>query len=232
MGSVQRARHARRRLHAVRRGRCRRSATRWPSCSPTTTTRCWRPTSTTRRAVPYRRLRAELAAQTRRALRAPGVLRLGDHRRRRRRADRRASPSSCPPPRATATARVSGTVFKVERGHGRARRSPTSGCSRERCAVRERLRFGGGRRAEGHGDRACSTAARPSSAPSVAAGQIGKLWGLGDDPDRRRDRRVAHGRGRAPLRAADARDRRRSAPRPPTRRRSASRSPSSPSRTR
>ena len=58
-----------------------------PTCSPSTTTRCWPPTSTG----------AAVAASgcaersPRRPARAgpPGVLRLGDHRRRRRRADRR-----------------------------------------------------------------------------------------------------------------------------------------------
>ena len=72
-----------RRASRRRRGRPAFTA-RLAECSPSTTTRCWPPTSTTRpvrRAAAPRARRADPAGAG-----APGVLRLGDHRRRRRRA--------------------------------------------------------------------------------------------------------------------------------------------------
>ena len=57
---------------------------RWPTCSPSTTTRCSPPTSRTRRASRRAAARARSPRRPRAALGAPGVLRLGDHRRRRR----------------------------------------------------------------------------------------------------------------------------------------------------
>ena len=49
--------------------------------------------------------------------------------------------------------------------------------------MRDRLAFGGrhgGARGQGHRDQRLRATARPARRPSVAAGQIGKLWGLAD----------------------------------------------------
>ena len=63
MGVGQRPGHPRRRVHAVRRRPTPASPPGWPSCSPTTTTRCWPRTSTTRPRCSYRRLRARAGAR-------------------------------------------------------------------------------------------------------------------------------------------------------------------------
>ena len=204
-----------------------------PTCSPSTTTRCWPPTSQRRAAVPAERLRRTLAEQTAHGARAPGVLRLGDHRRRRRRADRRHHRVAAGGRAATPTAPLSGSVFKVERGpagdEGRVRpdvrrhaSGPATGCAGPAAAT-----------AKVTGDRRVRRRRRGRVA--AAAGRPDRQ-GLG--PGRRADRR----RGRAPpARAAPAHhfapptpgDGRRTARSGPSTGRAATpRSPSSPSRTR
>ena len=128
-----------------------------------------------RRACARPRLRAALAAQTGRGAGAPGVLRLGDHRRRRRRADRR-------PHRAAAgrrgRRRRPALRHRVQ-GRARARpgrRSPTSGCSPARCGSATGC-AAAGRGGEGHRRSASSTAAAAAGTPAVGAGQIAKLLG-------------------------------------------------------
>ncbi len=159
--------------------------------------------------------------------RAPGLLRLGAHRRRRRRADAPGSPSCCRPPRATPKG-PSRARSSRSNAAPPARRSPTSACSRARCGPRP----GALRRRRGKVtaiavfDRGRRRAARASPRPGRSAScggcadvQIGDA--IGDAP----------GAQRAPLRPADAGDRRRSrAPGGPGA--PAPRSPSSPSRTR
>ena len=180
MGAVRRtSAPATARLHAVRRGRRRPSAPRLAECSPSTTTRCWPRTSTTRRPSPYQRLRRAARGADPASAGASGLLRLGDHRRGRRGADgRHRRPAAR---RRTATRRRR----SGHRLQGRAR--PGRREDRLRAAVLGTVRDArpaaarrGRRRAEGH--RASSVfdsgAGRPRA--SVAAGQIGKLWGLGD----------------------------------------------------
>ncbi|GAA1924279.1 TetM/TetW/TetO/TetS family tetracycline resistance ribosomal protection protein [Streptomyces durmitorensis] len=127
----------------------------------------------------YRRLRAELAAQTERALVHPvffgsaatgagvGELIAGI---------RELLPSEDGGPRADEP--VSGTVFKVERGDAGEKVAYVrmfAGTVR----TRDRLPFGGGREGK---VTAVSVFDRGSADPreGVSAGQIGKLWGLGD----------------------------------------------------
>ena len=91
------------------------------------------------------------------------------------------------------------------------RRSRTSACSPEPFGCETGCDSAGTRRRRSPRS-ASSSAARPSSATSVAAGQIGKLWGLGDVQigDTIGEPRTTHG---APLlRPADAGDGRRSPP--------------------
>jgi ribosomal protection tetracycline resistance protein len=129
------------------------------------------------RAVTYRRLRRELAAQARQGLVHPvffgsaitgagvGSLTAGIR-------------ELLPAAGGDADGPVSGTVFKVERGRAGEKIAYVrmfSGTLR----VRDRLRFGRG----GAGKvTAISVFCRGPATPqaSVAAGQIGKLWGLGD----------------------------------------------------
>ena len=129
-------------------------------------------------AVPYCRLRRELAAQARQALVHPVFFGSAITGAGRGCADRRASRSCCPPPRGDADGPVSGAVFKVERGPAGEKIAYVrmfSGTLR----VRDRVRFGrdGARKVT-----AISVFERGPAAPRdvVAAGQIGKLWGLGD----------------------------------------------------
>ena len=178
--------------------------------------------------VSYRQLRGELAAQTGKALVHPvffgsaitgagvdalisGITEL------------------LPAAEGDADGPVSGAVFKVERVRP-GTRSRTSACSRERYGCATGCDFAGTRR--GRSPRSVfSSAARPSSATSVAAGRSGSS-GVSATPDRRHDRRAAD----------DPRMRHYFAPptletvvvprRPPTKARCTSRSPSSPSRTR
>ena len=194
--------------------------------------RCWPPTCATRPALSYRRLRRALAAQTRRALVHPvffgsaitgaGVdeLTAGHHRAaaRRRAATRRArSRARC----SRSSAARPG------------RRSPTSGCSPARCASGTGCRFGARRERQGHRDQRVRARrggpARRGRAPGRSASsgawrdvQIGDAIGV---PRR-------GGAAPAPLRAADAGDRRRARAAARTRARCTPRSPSSPSRTR
>ena len=133
-------------------------------------------------ALTYRRLRDELAAQTRRALVHPvffgsamtgaGVDALTAGIR-----------ELLPAAQGDADGPVSGTVFKVERGPAGEKIAFArlfSGTVR----ARDRLRFGPGRERGGRGQRvtAISVFDRGSAVPraSVSAGQIGKLWGLSD----------------------------------------------------
>jgi ribosomal protection tetracycline resistance protein len=128
-------------------------------------------------ALTYRRLRDELAAQTGRALVHPvffgsamtgaGVDALTAGIR-----------ELLPAAQGDADGPVSGTVFKIERGPAGEKIAFArlfSGTVR----VRDRLRFGRDRTAK---ITAISVFDRGSAVPraSVAAGQIGKLWGLGD----------------------------------------------------
>ncbi|MGB8941969.1 MAG: translation factor GTPase family protein [Streptomyces sp.] len=129
--------------------------------------------------LPYRRLRAELAAQTKRALVHPvyfgsaatgaGVTELIA-------GIRELLPSEDGAPLAGDPA--SGTVFKVERGDAGEKIAYVrmfAGTVR----TRDRLPFGGGREGK---VTAVSVFDRGSATPreGVTAGQIGKLWGLGD----------------------------------------------------
>ena len=126
--------------------------------------------------VPFRRLRAELARQTRRALVHPvffgsaatgagvGSLTAG-------------IAELLPAADGDAGGPVSGAVFKIERGPAGEKIAYVrlfSGTVR----VRDRLRFGG------HEEKVTAIAVFEHGAavrrPSVAAGQIGKLWGLGE----------------------------------------------------
>jgi ribosomal protection tetracycline resistance protein len=127
-------------------------------------------------AVPYRRLRAELVRQTGRALVHPvffgsavtgaGVASLTTGIR-----------ELLPAAEGDAGGPVSGAVFKIERGPAGEKIAYVrlfSGTVR----VRDRLRFGG------HEEKVTAIAVFEDGAavrrPSVAAGQIGKLWGLGE----------------------------------------------------
>ncbi len=128
-------------------------------------------------AVPYTRLRGGLAAQTARTLRAPGVLRFGDHGRGRGRVDG-GDRGLLPATAGDVDAPVSGTVFKVERGRAGEKIAYVrmfSGTVR----TRDRLRFGDDDERKVTGidvfDRGSAV-----QRPSVVAGQIGKLRGLGD----------------------------------------------------
>lgn len=125
--------------------------------------------------VPYRRLRGELAAQTRRALVHPvffgsAITGAGVD------ALTAAFGELLPAKVGDAESRASGTVFKIERGPAGEKIAYVrmfSGSVR----IRERLRFG---RDRGGKVTAISVFDRGSSTQraSIAAGQIGKLWGL------------------------------------------------------
>ena len=229
-GSHARSRHPRGRVHAFGRGRrrlhgeARLRARRARRCAP------GRATSTTRRAFRIDRLRAELAAQTKRALVQPvffgsaitgagvesltsGIAELLPAARRRRRGLRLGH-------RLQDRAGAGGREDRLRPhvlGHGaHARPAP----------VRR------GRRAQGDRDQRLRPRRQRSIAPSVSAGEIGKLWGLGRDPDRRRDRqrrarRAEHHFAPPTLETVVVPTRART-----TTARCASRSPSSPSRTR
>ena len=171
----------------------------WPRCSPTTTTRC---------SSRVRRGRARARAAARRAggadparAGAPRVLRLGAHGRGRRCAGGRHHASCCRRASATATARPPAPCSRSSAGR-RGRRSPTCGCSPARCA-----RATGLGDAEGHRDQRLRR--RRVRAPRRGrGGRDRQALGPRRRPDRRRDRRRARD-GRALVRSADARDRRR-----------------------
>jgi ribosomal protection tetracycline resistance protein len=133
-------------------------------------------------ALTYRRLRGELAAQTRRALVHPvffgsamtgaGVDALTAGIR-----------ELLPAAQGDADGPVSGTVFKVERGPA-GEKIAFARLFSGTVHARDRLRFGPERAGGGRGQRvtAISVFDRGSAVPSasVVAGQIGKLWGLSD----------------------------------------------------
>ena len=217
-------------VHAVRPGRRRRSRPGWPSCSPTTTTRCWPRTSTTRPAVPYRRLRRALAAQTGAGAGAPGVLRLGDHRGRGRRADRRHRDDAAGRRGRRRTAPVSGTVFKVERGpgrrEGRLRPDVLGPAPRTGCGTGSRAKD------KGHRDRGVRPGRGRPARRRSPPGRSAKLWGSATSGSatrsagRRPPTASSTGSPRRPWRRSSCPAGR------PTRARCTRRSPSSPSRTR
>ena len=181
-----------------------------PSCSPSTTTRCWPRTSTTRRPCRTGRLRRGAGRADRAGAGAPGVLRLGDHRRRRRRADRRHRRAAAGGRRRRRTARSSGTVFKVERGPAGREGRLRADVLRHACGSATGCAFGP-RTASGKVT-AISVFERGAAVPrAVGRGRADRqALGARRRPDRRRDRRAARaGRPRAPVRAADAGDRRR-----------------------
>ena len=180
------------------------------------------------RSVPYRTLRTTLAAQTERALVHPvffgsaltgagvdslmaGIAEL------------------LPAAEGDADGPVSGTVFKIERAPP-ARRSPTSGCSRGRCGRATALRFGRDFEEKVTAIRVFDRGSDEQRA-AVSAGEIGKLWGLGEI-------QIGDGIGEPGTAATRISSRHRRSSRssfratPTTRGRSASRSRSSPSRTR
>ena len=187
MGAAARARHARRRFAPYDPAdagprRARRAARR---ARRRAAGRVRRRTS----RVPSDRLRDALAAQTGAALGAPGVLRLGDHRRGRRRADRRASPSCCP--------RADGDADGPVVGHACSRSS--AGRPGEKIAY-VRM-FSGtvadarpaaarrGRRGEGHRDQRLRPRRRPSQRAVGRRRPDRQALGPRRRPDRRRDRR-------------------------------------------
>ena len=133
-------------------------------------------------AIPYARLRARARRADRARRGAPGLLRLGDHRRGRRRADRRHRRAAA---RRGADARRRRRPAPSSRSSaGRpARRSPTSGCSPARCATRDRL----ARRRQGHRDRRVRRRRR-GAAPRGGRGADRQAVGARRRPHRRRDR--------------------------------------------
>jgi ribosomal protection tetracycline resistance protein len=83
-----------------------------------------------------------------------------------------------PPAKGDADGSISGTIFKIERGHSGEKIAYVrmfSGTIR----ARERVVVGGGREAKVSGIRVFDRGSISPSA-SISAGQIGKLWGLGD----------------------------------------------------
>ena len=144
-------------------------------------------------SIPYARLREALAAQTAAARGAAGVLRLGDHRRRARRAVRRHHRAAAGSRTATPTARSPARCSRSSAGRP-GRRSPTCGSSPGRCARGTWWPSGRGPRRRSPRS-ASSSAAPPCRAPSFAAGQIAKVWGLGGS---RVGDAVGAGRGRRP----------------------------------
>ncbi len=127
--------------------------------------------------VSYRRLRGKLAAQTGQALVHPVYFGL---------AAKGAGVEELisgikellPVAEGEADGAISGTVFKVERGHAREKIAYVRMCSGT-VRVRDRLWFG---RNEEEKVTAISVFDRGSAVQqaSIAAGQIGTLWGLGD----------------------------------------------------
>ena len=214
MGAVRGAGTPRRRVRAVRRGRrgppdrADRGPRRARRGDPAART------SRDEAALSYPRLREQLAAQTRRGLGPPGLLRLG----------RRAGSAIdallagidellAGRPRRPRGADVSGRVFKIERtpaGERVAYVRLFAGTLRPR----QRVRVGGGEEAKPTSIRVFAPAGAPRR--DVARGRRD-----GDGPrprrgpGRRRDRRAAAGRGGdGPLPAAGARGRRRRPLRP------------------
>ena len=176
-GIGARPRHARRRFHAVRRGRRLRSRPRLADVLADHDDALLAAYVDDEATFPYRQLRDELAAQTRQALVHPvffgsaitgagvdaliaGITEL------------------LPAAEGDATAPLSGSVFKVERGPAGEKIAYVrmfSGTVR----TRDRLQLGpdddGKVTAISVFDRGAAV-----QRASVAAGQIGKLWGLGD----------------------------------------------------
>ena len=147
----------------------------WRRRWPTTTTTCWPRTSTTRRRIRFDPLRAELAAQTQRMLVHPvyfgsaitgagvdsltaGITEL------------------LPATQRDEDGPVSGAVFKIERGSAGEKIAYVS-LSSGTIRTRERLHLGDGRDGKVTAIRVFDRGAVVQHA-SVAAGQIGKLWGL------------------------------------------------------
>ncbi len=204
MGSVQRARHPRRRVHALRPGRRRVHGQAGRAARRPRRRRCWPRPSTTRPRCPT----AGSAAPWPTRSGGAWCTRCSS-----------ARPSPGPGWR-TLTAAIaellpaaggdpdgpcSGTVFKVERGPAGEKIAYVrmfSGTLR----VRDRVRFGDGNRGARSPRSPCSTGAPSARRASVAAGRIGQLWGLGDVQDRRRHRRVAGHLGAALVRPADPGD--------------------------
>ena len=168
---------------------------------------CWpRMSTTSGRHAPRLREGARGADQA--GAGAPRLLRLGDHRRGRGRADGR-DRGLLPAAAATRTARVSGSVFKIERGAGGREDRVCSDVLRHRAdtgpaAVRPRYR------GEGDGRSACSTRgsgvrrARCRGRDREALGSCATIR-VGDAIG------AARGHGGTPLRTADDGDGRRPA---------------------
>ena len=147
------------------------------ACSPSTTTRSWPRTSTTRRRlVPTAPRRARGADRA--GAGASGLLRLGDHRRGRRRADGRHRRAAAGGRRRRRRPRLGhGLQGRARPGRREDRLRPDvlrHGPDARPAALRPRRRGGRSPRS------ASSTAARPCSARRSPPGEIGKLWGLGD----------------------------------------------------
>ena len=197
-------------LHPARADRRRLHRAGSPSGSPTTTTRCWPRTSTTRRRH-LRRLRARAGGADPAGAVHPvyfgsaitgagvdalmaGITELlpADRRRRRR-------PGLGH--RLQDRARAGRREDRLRRGCSRARCARATGCARRRRADASKVT-------------AISVFDRGSAVQRARsrAGQIGKLWGLGERPDRRRDRRPRTAAPSSPIRAADAGDGRRPPP--------------------
>ena len=182
---------ATRALHAVRRGDAGLHRRGWPTCSPSTTTRCSPRTSTTRRRSPTtgcaRRWprrpggRSCTRCSSARPITGAGV----------DAADRRHHASCCPPPTGDADGPVSGTVFKVERGPAGEKIAYVRMFSGTRAHPGPAALRADGREGEGKvtGDQRLRRRRSDVRRAVVGAGRIGRLWGLGERPDRRRDRR-------------------------------------------
>ena len=178
MGSARDARHAQRSVSRRTARPTLHSRPGWPSCSPTTTMRSWPRIVDDETTVSYRQLRERACGADQAGAGASGVLRLGHHRRGRGCADRRHHGVAARGRAGDADGPVSGTVFKVERGPAGEKIAYVrmfSGTVR----TRDRLQFG---RDNAGKVTAISVFDRGAAVQraSVAAGQIGKLWGLGD----------------------------------------------------
>ena len=152
--------------------------------------------------MPYQQLRAALAAQTQAGARASRLLRLRDHGRGRGAAAGRDRGAAAGVRGRSRRARSRGRSSRSSAAPA-ARRSRTSGCSRERSETRDRVHFGRGLEGKVTAIAVFERGAAVQR-PSVSAGRGRQALGPRRDPDRRPDRRERARRERAPVPAADA----------------------------